>query len=82
MPERQSRHTDNALIDEITEGKTPSQSGSSGGKVNRRVGKRDEGRRAPEPDNREPETGQDNPEDDAIKGPKTWNKIKRGDQDR
>jgi len=82
MPERQSRHPDNDLIDEITEGKTPSQSGSSGGEVNRRVGKRDETRRATDPDNREPEIGSDNPEDDASKGPKTMEKIKKGEQHR
>ena len=33
MPERQSRHPDNKLIADITEGATPSQSGSSGGEV-------------------------------------------------
>lgn len=82
MPDRQSRHPDNDLIDELTDGKTPSQSGSSGGEVNRRVGKRDETRRATDPDNREPEIGSDNPEDDARKGPKTMEKIKKGEQDR
>ena len=82
MPERQSRHSDNDLIDELTEGKTPSQSSSSGGEVNRRVGKRDETRRATDPDNREPAIGSDNPEDDARKGPKTMEKIKKGEQDR
>jgi len=81
MPERQSRHPDNDLIDRMTEEKTPSQQSSGGGEVNRRVGKRDETRRATDPDNREPETGQDNPEEDAMKGPKTMNKIKRGEQD-
>lgn len=82
MPERQSRHADNELIDELTEGKTPSQSGSSGGEVNRRVGKRDETKSATDPDNREPEIGSDNPEDNAKKGPKTMEKIKKGEQDR
>ncbi|MEE4205989.1 MAG: hypothetical protein V2I39_06850 [Erythrobacter sp.] len=82
MPERQSRHPDNDLIDELTEGKTPSQSGSSGGEVNRRVGKRDETKSATDPANREPEIGSDNPEDDARKGPKTMEKIKKGEQDR
>jgi hypothetical protein len=81
MPERQSRHPDNDLIDEMRENRTPSQQGSSGGEVNRRVGKRDEAKRATDPDNREPETGQDNPEEDAIKGPKTFEKIKKGEQD-
>jgi len=71
MPERQSRHPDNELIDEITEGATPSQAGSSGGEVNRRVGKRAELNGATDPANREPEVGSDNPSQDAQKGPKT-----------
>ncbi|MEX0342776.1 MAG: hypothetical protein AB3N06_09320 [Erythrobacter sp.] len=71
MPERQSRHPDNELIDEITEGATPSQQGSVGGEVNRRVGKRGEENRARDPANREPEVGSDNPEQDAQKGEKT-----------
>ncbi|WP_421992167.1 hypothetical protein [Qipengyuania sp.] len=71
MPERQSRHPDNELIEEITEGATPSQQGSAGGEVNRRVGKRGEENRATDPDNREPEVGSDNPRQDAKKGDKT-----------
>ena len=71
MPERQSRHPDNDLIDKITEGETPSQPGSSGGEVNRRVGKRAELHGATDPENREPEVGSDNPSQDAQKGPKT-----------
>ena len=54
MPERQSRHPDNELIAEMTEGATPSQQGSAGGEVNRQVGKRGELNRATDPDNREP----------------------------
>ncbi|MBO6525849.1 hypothetical protein [Erythrobacter sp.] len=71
MPERQSRHPDNELIEEITEGATPSQQGSAGGEVNRRVGKRGEENRATDPENREPEVGSDNPRQDAKKGDKT-----------
>jgi len=71
MPERQSRHPDNELIADITEGATPSLSGSSGGEVNRRVGKRAELNGATDPANREPEVGSDNPAQDAQKGPKT-----------
>ncbi|GMM92859.1 hypothetical protein [Qipengyuania sp. MTN3-11] len=71
MPERQSRHPDNDLIDAMTENATPSQQSSSGGEVNRRVGKRGELNRATDPDNREPEVGSDNPQQDAKKGPKT-----------
>lgn len=71
MPERQSLHPDNDLIDAMQEGATPSQGSRSGGTVNTRVGTRDELHRATDPDNREPETGSDNPADDAQKGPKT-----------
>ena len=79
MPERQSRHPDNELIDELTAGKTPSQGSSSGGDVNVRVGKRGERNSATDPDNREPEIGSDNPSDDARKGPKTMEAIKKGE---
>ena len=79
MPERQSRHPDNELIDKMTEHPTPSQSGSSGGQVNRDVGKRGELNRATDPDNREPEVGSDNPAQDARKGPKTMDAIKKGE---
>ncbi|UVI38112.1 hypothetical protein [Qipengyuania spongiae] len=71
MPERQSRHPDNDLIDSMTENDTPSQQSSAGGEVNRRVGKRGELNSATDPENREPEVGSDNPGDDAKKGPKT-----------
>ena len=79
MPERQSRHSDNELIDDITDGKTPSQGSSSGGSVNVRVGKRGELNRATDPDNREPEVGSDNPVQDARKGAKTMEAIKKGE---
>ena len=71
MPERQSMHPDNELIDELTEYDTPSQQSSSGGEVNRQVGTRGELNRATDPDNREPEVGSDNPSQDAMKGEKT-----------
>jgi hypothetical protein len=71
MPKRQSMHPDNELIDELTKFPTPAQQSSSGGNVNRRVGKRDELNRTTDPANREPEVGSDNPKDDAKKGPKT-----------
>ena len=79
MPERQSRHPDNDLIDSMSDQKTPSQQSSSGGDVNVRVGKRAELNRATDPDNREPATGSDNPEQGARKGPKTMEKIKKGE---
>jgi len=71
MPKRQSMHPDNELIDELTKDPTPSQQSSSGGNVNRDVGKRGELNRATNPANREPEVGSDNPAQDAKKGPKT-----------
>lgn len=71
MPERQSRHPDNELIDRMQDGATPSQGSRSGGAVNTRVGTRDEINRATDPDNREPAVVSDNPADDAKKGPKT-----------
>lgn len=80
MTERQSRHPDNDLIDELTGEPTPSQSGSSGGEVSRRVGKRAELNRATDPEDREPVVGSDNPEQDAAKGPKTTREIKKGRQ--
>ena len=79
MPDRQKRHSDNELIDEIAGEAAPSQQGSAHGNVNRRVGKRDELNRAVDPDNREPEIGSDNPEEDARKGPKTMRAIKKGE---
>ena len=71
MPERQSRHPDNELIDSMQEGATPSQQGRSGGDVPKAVGTRGEENRAKDPENREPVVGSDNPAEDAKKGPKT-----------
>ena len=80
MTERQSRHPDNDLIDELTEGETPSQQSSAGGEVNRRGGKRGEVARATDPENREPVVGSDNPAEDAKKGPKTRAAIQQDRQ--
>jgi hypothetical protein len=77
MPERQSMHPDNDLIDEMTQETTPSQQSSAGGNVNRDVGKRGELNRATDPASREPEVGSDNPADDAKKGPKTREAIQQ-----
>ena len=71
MPERQKTHSDNELIDAMSENATPSQGSRSGGEVNTRVGTRAELKRATDPDNREPVVGSDNPAEDAKKGPKT-----------
>lgn len=75
MPERQSRHSDNDLIDRMKEFDTPSQQSSSGGEVNRQVGSRGELNRALDPENREPEIGSDNPAQDAKKGEQTRQAI-------
>ena len=77
MTKRQSLHPDNDIIDAMQEGDTPSQGSRSGGEVNRRVGTRDELARVTDPDNREPATGQDNPSEDAEKGPKTRHEIQQ-----
>ncbi|QFT78342.1 hypothetical protein [Erythrobacter sp. THAF29] len=79
MPERQSLHPDNELIAELTEQATPSHQGSADGLVNVRVGKRAEMNAATDPDNREPVVGSDNPVEDARKGPKTMQAIKKGE---
>ncbi|ANU07550.1 hypothetical protein [Paraurantiacibacter namhicola] len=71
MPERQSLHPDNELIDAMQDQPTPSQGSRSGGEVRTRVGTRGELNRATDPDNREPVVGSDNPAQDAQKGPKT-----------
>ena len=71
MPERQSLHPDNELIDSMQDGLSPSQSSRSGGEVNKAVGTRGELNRAADPENREPVVGSDNPSEDAKKGPKT-----------
>lgn len=75
MPERQSRHPDNEIIDQAQEDSVPEAQGSSaGGEVNRRVGSRADEKRAEgklEGQEVETATGSDNPEEDAKKGPKT-----------
>ena len=72
MPERQSRHPDNDLIDRLQDGETPSQQSRSGGEVNRKVGTRAELERAEgEREGVTRAVGSDNPAEDAKKGPKT-----------
>ena len=73
-------HPDNELIDELTAEAAPGQADSAGGNVARNIGKRDELARATDPDNREPVVGSDNPADDARKGEKTSEAIRRGQQ--
>lgn len=78
MPERQSRHPDNDLIDDMQEGATPGHQGRSGGDINKKVGTRAELERA---DGSEEgvtrAVGSDNPTDDAAKGEKTRAEIQR-----
>ncbi len=72
MPERQSRHPDNDLIDEMEELATPGQQSRGGGNVNRNVGTRAELERAEGQDvGVTRAVGSDNPAQDAEKGPKT-----------
>jgi len=72
MPERQSRHPDNELIDQLQDGATPGQQGRAGGEVNRKVGTRAELERAQGEDQGVTRAiGSDNPSDDAEKGEKT-----------
>ena len=75
MPERQSRHPDNDIIDAAQEDSRPNADGSSAnGEVNRRVGSRADLKTAQgklEGDEVETATGSDNPEEDARKGPKS-----------
>lgn len=86
MPERQSPHSDNELIDEMQEDSVETaQLDRSGGNVNRTVGTRAELREAQgtlEGDEVERATGSDNPAEDETKGDKTFDKIRAGNQAR
>ncbi len=80
MTERKP-HPDNALIDELQEeGPEPGQGGRSGGNVNRDVGTRAELNRATGEPDRERATGEDNPDEDAMKGEKTISRLQPGQQ--
>lgn len=72
MTKRQSSHSDNKLTDKAAELPTPSQGSRSGGNLATRVGTRAELHAAlgGEP-SVERVTGNDDPEADAVKGPKT-----------
>ncbi|MDT0574771.1 hypothetical protein RM533_01075 [Croceicoccus sp. F390] len=75
MPERQSRHPDNDIIDAAAEQSTPSQQGSAGGNLERKVGKRAEEHNFAAENEVERVLGHDQPAQDAKKGPKTLAKI-------
>ncbi|WP_156841010.1 hypothetical protein [Novosphingobium aquimarinum] len=76
MPERQSRHPDNDLIDSMSD--APGPQSSSGGGVARDVGKRDELKQVLEGENTERVRGSDNPQADARKGDKTLSHMQDG----
>ena len=73
-------HSDNALIDELTEGAAPGQADSAGGNVARNVGSQADLERATDPEAREPATGKYNPEDGDRMGDKASDAIKQGRQ--
>nr|WP_237437929.1 hypothetical protein [Altericroceibacterium endophyticum] len=76
MPKRQSLHPDNDLIDSMQDENMGGQQGRAGGNVPRDVGTRSEMNTARGSDQKmERPTGQDNPEEDALKGPKTRSAI-------
>jgi hypothetical protein len=85
MPERQSRHTDNDLIDAAEcDSMATAQGSSSGGQVNRRVGSRADEKSAQGVlvgNEVERATGSDNPEQDAQKGEKTIDAIRDSQRD-
>ena len=78
MTERKP-HSDNALIDELTEDPTPSQGGRAGGGVNRDVGTRSEMRNTVGNLGNERPTAQDHPEAmNEAKGEKTIARLQPG----
>ena len=78
MPERQSMHPDNDLIDSLTENGTPSHGSRAGGQVATNVGTRGEKIRTTDPEHEESVVGSDNPGQDAMKGEKTRAAIEAG----
>ena len=85
MTERKP-HGDNALIDEMEKDSAPTaQLDRSGGNVARTVGTRAELHEAEgtlEGDEVERAVGSDNPADDEMKGDKTFDQIRTGNQNR
>lgn len=76
MPQRQSRHSDNELIDEME--KAPSQKGSAGGSLAQSVGKRAEEHGETGEIEVERVTGADHPQTNARKGRKTTSRMLGG----
>ena len=83
MTERKP-HPDNEMIDQMEQESTPTaQGGTSGGDVARTVGSRAELHEAEgqlEGEEVERATGRDNPEQNDVKGRKTFDKIRTGRQ--
>ena len=83
MTERKP-HPDNEMIDQMEQESTPTaQGGTSGGDVARTVGSRAELHEAEgqlEGEEVETATGSDNPAQNEVKGDKTFDKIRTGQQ--
>jgi hypothetical protein len=83
MTERKP-HPDNAMIDQMEQDSVPTaQSSSAGGDVARTVGSRAELHAAEgqlEGEEVERATGSDNPAQNEVKGDKTFDKIRSGNQ--
>jgi hypothetical protein len=81
MPDRQSRHPDNEMIDAAQEESVPTaQQSASGGQLSRDIGSRSEAAGNLDSDEIERLTGSDNPDQDKLKGNKTFDKIRTGQQ--
>jgi hypothetical protein len=81
MPDRQSRHPDNDMIDAAQEESVPTaQQSTAGGQLSREVGSRAEATGDLDSDDIERVTGSDNPGQDKLKGNKTFDKIRTGKQ--
>jgi hypothetical protein len=80
---KQSRPDDSELIDSMADEGSITEQGRSGGNVARKVGTRAELHQAQGDltgDEVERATGSDNPAQDAVKGDKTFDKIRTGHQ--
>jgi hypothetical protein len=81
MPDRQSRHPDNEMIDAAQEESVPTaQQSAAGGQLSRDIGSRSEAAGNLDSDEIERLTGSDNPDQDKLKGNKTFDKIRSGQQ--
>ena len=76
---KRNPHPDNELIDSLQEEGAVAEGGSSGGQLNRDVGTRAELNTTVRDTGMERPTGQDNPQQDAVKGEKTIARLQPGD---